>query len=252
MSNTKTCKTCGEVKPLDGTHFIPHRFSFRATCRECNERKLNPGGMRICTVCKQEKSVDDFYRNARQTLSGSCKQCLIEYQHRHHHANKAAILEKQKAYAAANQEKISAYKKEWSQKNRARRLSTQRAYFAKNREKITQQISDWHKAQPPEKKKATSVKRHSNRRAAKLNAKGSFTLVDLQAKREMCGDRCYYCQTRLANLPVKRVHVDHKIPLSRGGSNWPANLTYSCGSCNQSKGARTIKEFIAYKQELGR
>jgi 5-methylcytosine-specific restriction endonuclease McrA len=29
--------------------------------------------------------------------------------------------------------------------------------------------------------------------------------------------------------------VDHVIPLSRGGSNWPTNLVCACGQCNSRK-----------------
>lgn len=40
-----------------------------------------------------------------------------------------------------------------------------------------------------------------------------------------------------------RYHVDHKKPLSRGGSNYPRNLQLLCEFCNCSKGAKTMKEW---------
>jgi 5-methylcytosine-specific restriction endonuclease McrA len=37
--------------------------------------------------------------------------------------------------------------------------------------------------------------------------------------------------------------IEHRIPLSRGGSNWPANLAPACKTCNSSKGTKTEKEY---------
>lgn len=39
-------------------------------------------------------------------------------------------------------------------------------------------------------------------------------------------------------------HVDHKTPLSREGSNWPENLQLLCPFCNDSKGAKTMDEWL--------
>jgi hypothetical protein len=54
---------------------------------------------------------------------------------------------------------------------------------------------------------------------------------------ERDGYICQYCGS------AKRLHVDHKIPLIRGGSNAFANLTTSCGPCNQSKGSKLPEDW---------
>jgi len=51
---------------------------------------------------------------------------------------------------------------------------------------------------------------------------------------------CAYCGVRLT---ANNAHVDHKIPLSRGGDSDPDNLVASCKSCNLSKGAKTPYEW---------
>jgi 5-methylcytosine-specific restriction endonuclease McrA len=38
-------------------------------------------------------------------------------------------------------------------------------------------------------------------------------------------------------------HVDHKQPVSRGGSNWPENLAVTCPTCNLRKSDKTEAEF---------
>lgn len=71
------------------------------------------------------------------------------------------------------------------------------------------------------------------------------------------GGRCYYCGCELpkdtyvyderenAISGNRNWHVDHMIPLSRGGDHNINNLVPSCGACNLSKHAMTADEFMA-------
>jgi hypothetical protein len=40
------------------------------------------------------------------------------------------------------------------------------------------------------------------------------------------------------------MHLDHVVPVSRGGTSDATNLVACCASCNARKGARTGVEFI--------
>lgn len=59
---------------------------------------------------------------------------------------------------------------------------------------------------------------------------------------------CVYCQRKEGQIsPTEvatdgRMHIDHVIPVSRGGSNDPSNLVCACGVCNRYKGNRTPDE----------
>ena len=50
--------------------------------------------------------------------------------------------------------------------------------------------------------------------------------------------RCEYCQTA-QKISGAQMHVEHIIPLSRGGTSEESNLTWSCAWCNSYKWART-------------
>ncbi len=55
-------------------------------------------------------------------------------------------------------------------------------------------------------------------------------------------NQCFYCK-----IFVKRginLHLDHKVPLSRGGSHHINNLVPSCASCNLRKSTKTAEEFL--------
>jgi hypothetical protein len=47
-------------------------------------------------------------------------------------------------------------------------------------------------------------------------------------------------------------HIDHVIPVKRGGRTVPQNLTLSCSDCNLSKATKTPVEFMRHRQKQGR
>lgn len=52
------------------------------------------------------------------------------------------------------------------------------------------------------------------------------------------GGRCVYCDAPAA-------HLDHVQPLSRGGRDILSNVVPACASCNLSKAALTLAEWLA-------
>ena len=56
------------------------------------------------------------------------------------------------------------------------------------------------------------------------------------------GHACVYCGSR--HLPLQ---LDHVIPRSRGGADFPENLVACCKPCNTSKGAKTPEEWLVKK-----
>lgn len=51
---------------------------------------------------------------------------------------------------------------------------------------------------------------------------------------------CSYC-----GVVGGKLHCDHVIPISRGGSNAPENLTTACAGCNIAKKDRTADEWLS-------
>ncbi len=54
-------------------------------------------------------------------------------------------------------------------------------------------------------------------------------------------EQCIYCGAR------EKLTVDHMIPLSRGGPDYPDNAVMVCGHCNSSKGDKRLYEFFGLK-----
>ena len=53
---------------------------------------------------------------------------------------------------------------------------------------------------------------------------------------------CVGCDTY---FPFRVMDVDHKLPLSKGGTDHPSNLQLLCSGCNRSKGGRSMAEWRA-------
>lgn len=57
---------------------------------------------------------------------------------------------------------------------------------------------------------------------------------------------CYWCSIPLKG---KNMHIDHYVPLSKGGEHTLSNLVVSCSTCNQKKNA---KDPILFANSIGR
>ena len=110
-----------------------------------------------------------------------------------------------------------------------------RAYYARHRYERLEQSAVYHRANPH-----IGRARSENYRARKAAALGSFTSAEWLALVEQYGGRCGYCGEK-----PSRLHADHRIPLSRGGSNTIENIVPACGRCNGRKGQLTEQEFRA-------
>lgn len=116
-------------------------------------------------------------------------------------------------------------------------------YNSKKRDKIRK----YHKENPTAYiKHKLNMRCHTHlRRARELNADGTHTAADIRLQVTAQTDRrgrlrCWWCGKVIKG---NNYHVDHRIPLVRGGSNAPNNLCVSCPVCNMSKHDKLPHEF---------
>jgi len=131
--------------------------------------------------------------------------------------------------------------------DRARELV--RAWYREHKEYVSKTSRHWHKQQPEKTKTAQRKYERNNpekravyrlRHAArKRSAAGSHTDMDITILYINQNGKCIYCGCVLG----KKYHVDHVVPLSRGGSNDFDNLALACPHCNSSKGAKLLSEW---------
>lgn len=124
---------------------------------------------------------------------------------------------------------------------RAELIRRSREYRENNKEYFRKKSRAWRRNNPGLKRQLDN-----QRRVLKLNAEGSHTLSQFYNVCEANGWTCFYCGELLNKKTVSR---DHKIPLSRGGSDSIENIVPACMQCNRVKNSKTVDEFLEYKRE---
>ncbi|QWY83261.1 HNH endonuclease protein [Rhizobium phage RHph_X2_25] len=104
----------------------------------------------------------------------------------------------------------------------------------------------WQEANP-ERAQEVRLVSDRNRRARKRGASGTHTKEDVAEILRKQKYKCAECGTSVRK--VENRHVDHIMPLSKGGSNAKWNLQVLCPDCNLRKGA---KHPIDFARERGR
>jgi 5-methylcytosine-specific restriction endonuclease McrA len=149
-------------------------------------------------------------------------------------ANREKIAASAAAYDAAHREEISARKAAWYVDHREEIAAQQAAYYAANREERTASSAAYQAANPEKRRgyKAT-------RRARKLGNSIGLPLPDYKAILDKFGMLCHIC-----TLPIELMtdlHMDHVIPLAKGGPHSADNLRPSHSVCNLKKGTTLLE-----------
>lgn len=213
MNEGKYCFRCGKTKPATDEYF--------------SRNKSKPDGWNNwCKVCMSEydRARRDGYRERKNALQRD---------------RRAANPDREKVYrsarSAAGREADRATSRRWKERNQARVRAYQQAYRQTNIERTRARKRSYRQANP-ERVRAWL----NRRRVRKLQSEGAHTASDIQAQYARQKGRCYWCGEKVGD----DFHVDHIVPLSRGGADWPDNLVIACPACNMSKHNKLPHEWI--------
>lgn len=134
-------------------------------------------------------------------------------------------VEKRRQYRLENKDKIAQRKREYYYRD-----------IEKTRLKSRKRSAEWRKNNPDK-----VIASFNRRRARIMNAGGTFTSADIALHLKSQKGLCWYCE---CDLQKTGYHVEHRVPLSRGGSNAPDNICLSCPTCNLKKGDKLPHEWI--------
>lgn len=211
-------------------------------------------GTRIVTHCKRDHEFVDGSFRFNKAGSKVCIACAKMLHAEWRIANPQRVSAYHRRARLKRADAIREFDKTPAQRARKaamkRRLRQDPLWRARERERAT----IWRRNLPEEVRQASRDKVNSWRRAnrervrelnrlrrARLNgAVGSVyvTAAKLRARRDFYGGRCFYCGSE--NAPS----MDHRIPIIRGGSEFPSNQVPCCKSCNSHKGTRLPREWI--------
>jgi 5-methylcytosine-specific restriction endonuclease McrA len=218
-------------KPCRRGHIVERYVSIHC-CIECHRlasAARGPEYQRAYFLANREKLLAQM---AAQRALSRRERC--EKQKEYYIQNREKVLDYHKGYRVANREKIRVRTKLQRDKNPERIRERQAACYVKYREERLAKSAEYRK-QNPEKKRVYEA----NRKARKRAGSGKFTPADVAEILHQQRNKCGYCQRSIR----KAYHIDHIMPLSRGGSNARPNIQLLCPTCNMRKNASDPLEF---------
>lgn len=182
------------------------------------DKVLGASGLILCGSC------DSVCKKTAKGHQSTCVECNREKQaarsKKHYEANKKDYVDNAARWKAENKDKVAEGDMKYRMTDAAKKLAKER-----NRR--------WRKKNP-EKAREKAATYLANKRALS----GHCSIGEWKMRLAYYGGKCFYCGTE------GNIEREHRIPVSRGGTNWPSNLVPACRSCNAKKHAKTESEYV--------
>lgn len=178
---------------------------------------------KLCSRCRIEKPLSEYQKDKSRKLGVQkyCKECrylqFLNIKDTQHYKEKrkeynANRKEYHVQYREANRERINALSREWSEKNKDKRAIISFTYDSKRR--------------------------------SLLKNGDKFSKIKIWLKSQI--KICYWCDVDCKD----NYHIDHYIPLAKGGLHITENFVISCPSCNVRKNVKDPYDFAKTKGKL--
>ena len=218
---------------------------------------------KVCNACLESKLIEAFPKNKEKKdgVSAICKSCRNTKQKQKYHSDPVyratCLAAGNKYYAGCDKEAKSRWGKEYLKLHKAEIYATKKKYLS-NPEiaaKRKVQLSEaWAKRYAADPQKYRDIRanydrmhpeqhklRGQNRRAKKRGALGKLSIGLSEKLMTLQRGKCACCKT---NLKISKHHLDHVMPLSRGGANEDTNIQLLCPPCNLKKHAKLPLDFM--------
>lgn len=197
----KQCSECGEEKDLSSfARRKSRKDGHISVCDDCRVM-ADPNVLRKCSKCGEEKPLTEYFKR-KETADGyrrDCKACCAV-------RNTPATARYRERFpektAEANRVSVAKWKREHPDRARA----TYEKDYERHRDRYYV---------------------HNRKRRARLQEAETLEISEKDLRRIM-SQPCAHC-----GEPSE--HLDHVIPLARGGRHSVGNLQGLCGACNSGK-----------------
>lgn len=170
-----------------------------------------------------------------------CKECIAKDSHDYYLRNKDLCKERHVKWKENNREHVKEYHRQYRIDNPDKEFKKQQKYRENHKEqlylkgkKYREQNREYFYDKAKERKKLKSEV-----------SDNTVTKKSLDEILEKQNYKCVYCGCDLLETGK---HLDHILPLSRGGLHTITNIQYTCPTCNMSKGDKTEEEWFEQLQ----
>ena len=191
--------------------------------------------MKKCTKCKETKDLTSFPKKntGKGGLDPRCKKCKKDYDSSYRKKNREKLNASHREFSSSPEAKTK--KKEYADNNKKKTAEYQAGYRAGHKEKV----SEYNKMY-----RAGDAGRYIRSKSQQLRelriretSDGSITADSRRELFELQDGKCYMCDCDLTQLKKRNIHLDHILPLAKGGKHVIENVAWSCASCNLTKGS---------------
>jgi 5-methylcytosine-specific restriction endonuclease McrA len=144
-----------------------------------------------------------------------------------------------RAYAAAHREEARMRARAWREAHLEEDRAHARAYAETHREEARQRASAWAAANPDRHRANCRNQKAKRRGAPSCEHVACLIVGPAQLAWQLNPHVCWLCGTQL--WEGVNAHLDHVLPIARGGVHCVDNLRPACAPCNLSKGAKYTK-----------
>lgn len=211
-------------------------------------------GLKVCPTCHKILSVDNFGKNKNGPygLNSECRECKNDRDKKYHQEHREEHLLWSREYVRKNLEKVRQYKhnyymehkdevREYNQEYRETHKEEMASYFhdyyLEHTDEIKTRIKEWDKTESGK----LSRKNANHRRKARMRSiEGDYSKDDLKQALEFFNYQCAYSGEPLE----QHYHIDHVIPVSKGGTNYIWNIVPANSGPNGTKRDNEMEEWF--------
>lgn len=235
LEDQKRCTKCGTIKPLSEYHKRSDgKQSHRSQCKPC-QHETNKSTRDITkrreSDRRQRAANPERFRDTQARYRDRHRDALRQLWKERYHASPEARLAAERKRQRSHPDYKKLYMQRWRKENAERRAEYAKQYYHSRLEYYREKNARWHRLNV---ERAREINRRH--RWKRRNSPGSHTKDQLLSRWAYYGGRCWLCGA-VADT------TDHVIPLSGGGTNWPANLRPACRSCNSGKRDRDWRRY---------
>jgi len=197
---------------------------------------------KVCTKCHVEKPLTEYHKHSKtyDGLTSRCKVCRIDDTQKYNIANREKLREAGREYHAKNREQRNAERAaRYRGQDTVLAKEERRNYYLETAEHQKEKAKEWRKNNPEK----FRIQWRRRRALEKNTISESYTE---QTILERWGTDCHICGEAV-DLEAPRwnkfegwergLHLDHVVPISKGGPDIIENVKPAHGLCNLSKGA---------------
>jgi len=196
--------------------------------------------MKTCKKCGSSEHYKD----------GRCKPCIKAYNKKYCAENADAAIARSLKWAKENPEKANINGSKYRARHPEKEKARSKKYWEANKESINLRTAKW-AVDNPEKRRASALRMQlenpeshrlaeHNRRARK-RASGGILSKGLSDKLfKLQKGLCVCCKQPLGD----NYHLDHIMPLAKGGSNNDDNMQLLRATCNHQKSSKHPIDFM--------